>query len=375
MRQRRLFLFALSFLPLSAVAVACSDDDPVTASDAGTDSSTFDSNTARPDVITQVDTGTTDPDSGDPGDGGTDAAADARITPTQLASFQTLLGQLPEGVATLTTGGGTTTVVGFAPQGRVVQVFTDGGFGDYGTFPGATDTFTLGMAVDQAQNLYVAVASTGPAPIPAAGVYRIPAGGGTPVLFTINTGKPMSFVNGLAFKGTDLYITDSTGTIFKADATGATTEWLTSDTLAGAVNDCNLGNGFPIGANGIVADADNLYVTNTDKGAIHKIPITADGGAGTITQLVKDPALCGADGLVLDKDGSFVIAGNAKNNIVRVTPAGVITVLSEGPPLLNPASVTFEGTGAARRLLITNAAFSKQGTDGGNPGLFSIPLP
>lgn len=369
MHRRWLLALVASSIPVAVLAVACGDDDvePTPTTDSGgggEESSTTDTGSA-------TDTGSTT-------DTGTDGGVDANVKATQLAKFNATFGELAEGVAVLANdaGGGGFPVVGFAPLGAVVQVQPDGGTTPYAEFAGAADVFTLGMAVDAQKNLYVAIAGTGPAPNPPPGVYRIPFGGGTPVPFAISAGKAMAFVNGVAFKGTDMYITDSTGTIFKADAVGLTTEWLTDNVLAGDVQDCKLTNGFPIGANGIATDNGNVYVVNTDKGTLHKIVVNGDGSAGAVTLVKKDPSLCGADGLVIDKDGTFLVAVNAKNSIVRVTAAGAITTVSQGDPLDSPASLWIDTTGTGRRLLVTNAAFASSATDGGkpNPGLLSLPL-
>lgn len=368
-RRRALVALLASAVPVASLAGACDDGPlPISVVDAGSSGG----DTSTPDGP-----GVTDAPASDTGfDGG----VDARVTPEQLAKFNAGNGELAEGIAIVPGDAGSGfPVVGFAPLGKVVQVLADGGILDYATFAGASQTYTLGLAVDGARNLYVAIAQTGGTPTPPPGVYKVPFGGGTPTPFAISTGKAMAFVNGLAFKGTDLFITDSTGTIFKADVNGLTSEWLTDTALAGDENDCKLGNGFPIGANGIAVDATNVYVTNTDKGTLHKIAINGNGTAGAITLVKKDPALCGADGLVLDKDGTLLVAVNAKNAIVRVTPAGVITTISQGAPLDSPASLWIDTTGATgsgRRLLVTNAAFASAQTDGGkpNPGLLSLPL-
>lgn len=101
------------------------------------------------------------------------------------------------------------------------------------------------------------------------------------------------------------------------------------------------------------------------------------GTAGAITVLKKDPALCGADGLIMDSDGTFLVANNAKSKIQRVTKAGVIADVSSGRPLDGPASLWIEGTGAGRHLFVTNTAFGSSAADGGMPApsLVSLPLP
>ncbi|MDB4939124.1 MAG: hypothetical protein JWP87_6096 [Labilithrix sp.] len=368
MNRRWVLITAVPAVALGLLA-ACGDDD--------------DGGAVTPDSgMNSPEGSTTDGPGG--GDSALDQKApetgtDASITATTLAKFDPVQGELPEGLAVQHIGADTNVLVGFAPQGRIVKVLGDGGVSEFASFTNPKDTFTLGMTLDPANNVYVAIANTGAAPSPAPGVYKIPAAGGTPVLYTtVAAGITFGFLNGLEFIGTDLYITDSQGSIYVVNNLGITTTWITADALAGDVNDCKLGNGFPIGINGIAHDANNVYVVNTDKGSLLKIARNADAGtAGVITVLKKDPSLCGADGLVMDKDGTLLVANNAKNKIQRVTTAGVITDVFSGKPLDSPASLWIDTQGTARRLLVTNAAFASSAADGGMPApsLVSMPLP
>jgi hypothetical protein len=365
MNRRWVLLTAVPAVALGLLA-ACGDDDD------GGGGVTPDAGNITPEGSTSD-----GPGGGDatPDQAVSETGVDASISATTLAKFNPVQGELPEGVAVQHIGTATNILVGFAPQGRIVSVSADGGVSEFASFAGAAGQFTLGMAVDPANNVYVAVANTGGA-APPAGVYKIPAGGGTPVAYAVATGVTFGFLNGLDFIGTDLYITDSQGSIYVANNLGITTNWLTADALAGDVNDCKLGNGFPIGVNGIAHDANFIYVANTDKGSISKIARGADAGAGIITVIKKDPSLCGADGLVIDKDGTLLVANNKANKVQRVTTAGVITDVFSGKPLDSPASLWIDTQGTARRLLVTNAAFASSAADGGMPApsLISLPL-
>jgi hypothetical protein len=368
MNRRWVIIAAVPAVALGLLA-ACGDDDD-------TGGVTPDGGNVTPEGSTADGPGGGDaPNDQNVGETGVDAA----ITATTLAKFDPVQGELPEGIAVQHIGTATNILVGFAPQGRIVSVLGDGGVSEFAKFTNPNNTFTLGMALDTANNVYVAVANTGASPSPAPGVYKIAAAGGTPALFTtVAPGITFGFVNGLDFVGTDLYMTDSQGSIYVASNLGVTTTWLTDNALAGDVNDCKLGNGFPIGINGITHDANNIYVVNTDKGSLLKIARNVDAGtAGTITVLKKDPLLCGADGLAMDKDGTLLVANNSKNKIQRVTTAGVITDVFSGKPLDSPASLWIDTQGTARRLLVTNAAFVSSATDGGMPApsVVSLPLP
>jgi hypothetical protein len=84
--------------------------------------------------------------------------------------------------------------------------------------------------------------------------------------------------------------------------------------------------------------------------------------------------LAGADGIALDTDGSFIVAVNAQNRVVRVTPAGSISTVFDGAPLDTPASVLVDTSGPSKRLLVTNSSFFSA-ADAGAPGLLALPLP
>jgi hypothetical protein len=366
MNRRWFFIASVPSLAL-AVLAACGSDDPGSSPGA-------DAGNNLPETSTTDGPGSTDSSADQ---SASDGGPDGSVKPPVLAKFNPATGELAEGLAVLQG----TPLVTFAPQGRIVSVLGDGGVQDFATFAGATGSFTLGLTIDPANNVYVAIADTNgaAASTPAAGVYKVGPAGGTPQLYTtISPGITFGFLNGLDFIGTDLYITDSQGSIYKTSNIGVTSAWLTANDLAGDQNDCKLGNGFPIGVNGIAHDADNVYVVNTDKGSLLKIARAPDAGtAGAITIVKKDPALCGADGLTIDKDGTFLVANNAKNKIQRVTAAGVITDVYSGAPLDGPASLVIETQGATRRLLVTNSAFGSAAADGGKPApsLVAIPLP
>lgn len=380
--NRRWLLLAAAPVAALGLLAACSDDDPAGTPDPGG------AETGTPETGGGFEAGPGSDSSID--QNVPDGAVDAALTPTVLTRFNPTFGELPEGVTVLRADGGAgTPLVGFAGQGRIVSVLGDGGYQQFAEFAGNVNGsfFMLGMTVDAANNVYVAVADTsGGAAVPAAGVYKIAATDAThtPTPYaTPAAAQAFEFVNGLDFIGTDLFIADSSGTIFKTDNLGVTTVWLSANVgiantaLAGDVNDCKLPNGFPIGVNGITHDATNLYAVNTDKGTLLKIPLGAGNAPGAIAVVKKDPALCGVDGVVLDKDGTFLVANNGKSSIQRVTAQGVITTVFAGKPLDGPASLWIDTQGTTRRLLVTNSAFGSAGADGGvpQPSLVSFTLP
>ena len=304
-------------------------------------------------------------------DGGGPGADGAIGNVTVLASFDPSMGQLAEGL-TIQNG---SPLVGFAPTGAIVRV--QGSVMPFGQIPAPSMTFTTGLAADVKGNVYAAVAAVGATPAPVPGVYKFSPTGGTPTLFASKATPPeMFFANGLDVKGTDLYISDSNGHIFRAPlATGIADVWFSDPLITGDVAGCGgTGFGFAIGANGITHDENNIYVANTDFGRIVRIPIRTNGNPGMPVVVAESCDLHGADGIALDTDGSILLAQNGVNKITRVNQDGTYTVLHEG--LDGPASVALE-LQPEKRLLVTVSAFASASLDGGSPmpALVALPLP
>jgi hypothetical protein len=314
------------------------------------------------------------PAGGDDDGGDDDAGVDGPPGPdafTNLATFDPAMGQQPEGVLSLNGE----IFVSLANLGKVVKLNADGTFADFGTLPGVVkDTFTLGLAANAAGEIFVGVGQSGVAPVPPPGIYKIPAAGGTATLFASNAN--MKFPNALDFDGTDLYVSDSGSMrIFKVTAAGVAAAWINNAMLAGDMAACGgTGAPFVIGANGLVHDAMFRYVAVTDFGRILRIPINANGSAGTPEVLKEDCAtLQGADGIALDDDGSLIIVRNGPSNtMVRLAADGTVTPLHAGAPLDGPASVVIDAPNGDKRAVITNSAFF---STPGTPGVVAFDLP
>lgn len=310
------------------------------------------------------------------------ASFDAAAAPAFIAHFSKADGQLPEGLWRM----GAQTFVGWAPLAALETVTSSGSTQTFAALGAASNTFTLGITSNTQGDVYVGVgaaAVVGGAPAsatpvaPAPGVYVVPGDGGAPVSFSLgsNASPAMRFPNGLAFLGSDLFVADSEGIVYKVDATGAAAVWSHDPSLAPSQPACAGVVPLAIGANGIASDGANVYVTNTNYGRVLAIPIAADGSAGAVRTIAEDCAtLAGADGIAIDHDGSFLVAINAQNRIARVQPGGSLDVVLEGAPLDTPASLFIDEGVASRRLLITNSSFFSA-ADAGAPGLLALPLP
>ncbi len=302
----------------------------------------------------------------------------AMPTLSWVAQLDAAKGELAEGL--VINKAGDTAYVGYAPTGKIVKIsLADGKVSDFGTVPmppPMNKGFVLGLALDATENLYVAVGSFDVA-LYSPGIYKIAAAGGAGTVFATNPG--MTTPNGLVFDATgNLFAADSaSGSIFKINAAGVATMWLTDPLLEGETpSKCAGGSGLKIGANGIALSnaKTDFYVANSNKASVVKIAIKADGTAGAVTDFSKTDCLNlgGADGISVDADGSLLIAANGINAITRVGMDGKPTIVIDKDKLDSPASTWISN----KTLFITNAAFTSAQTQGGmpKPGLLKLPL-
>jgi sugar lactone lactonase YvrE len=234
-----------------------------------------------------------------------------------------------------------------------------------------------GLMVTANGDLYIALAAGS-----ARGVYRMDRKGNIELLPGSNQ---IFFANGLAFDNVGtLYITESVsligppppfgqGGIWRIPRGGTAELCLRDELLTG---NGVLGNIVPIGANGIVYYDDNLYVTNSEKGTVLRIPVWPDGVLGlpelwaTLQEVPESPLAgaplpVGGDGIALDVHGNLYVAVLTRSAVVRINlldrsqeTVAVFRVPNTLPlyaPFDFPASLFF-GTGKGERasLFVTN---------------------
>jgi sugar lactone lactonase YvrE len=297
----------------------------------------------------------------------TTAATSARVgTGAQievLRVYDATAGEWPEGVAADKRGN---LYVSFMALGQIRKITADGTDPVVAQFQ---DAGTLGLAVDAVGNLYICHASGNPA---TGGVYRLARDG---VLERFAGTEAMPFPNSLAFdKRGNLYATESaTGTIWRITRGGVAAPWLQHELLEG------LGAipGYPpIGANGIAYWKGTLYVANTEKGLILRLPIGVDGSPGEPEILAEGPGVAGPDGLALDVFGNIYVALVLQDKLVRVNPVdGSVTELATiDDGLDEPASLAFSTQkGDRKSVFLTNYAILAE--DGGSgPALLKMEI-
>jgi sugar lactone lactonase YvrE len=186
-----------------------------------------------------------------------------------------------------------------------------------------------------------------------------------------------SLLNDLVFDDDgNLYVTDSfAATIYKVPAGGgAPVVWFTDPALAGNPQ-------LPFGVNGIRIDRNNknVYVSVTVDagfdGKIYRLPLVASPDADDL-ELFASLGFTGPDGIAFGKSGKLYVAQALSNNITVLNPDGSVDAVYSGPALdpqgspvrwANPANIAFnnqEGT-----LLVTNHASL---VDPRDPDLFLV---
>ncbi|MFF8022111.1 SMP-30/gluconolactonase/LRE family protein [Streptomyces sp. NPDC007896] len=266
-----------------------------------------------------------------------------------LAALDFTAGDSPENIAvnpdnslTVSTLGGHTAagerpaLLRIDPSGRTTVIVA----GQQG------DAFS-GIAVGRDGTTYYNVASDD---VSRAGVWKLPPVGAPRRVAALPTdGLP----NGLALDpaGRTLYATDSTkGTVWAVPASGGkATPWLTDPALAPDPS-------IPFGSNGVRFHRGAVWVSNTAKGTLLRIPVTATGAPGRIHTVAG--GLTGVDDFNFLSDRSDVVfaALNGVNQVAVVHPDGTTeTVLTASDGLASPTSIAVRGN----RLYITDAGFAE----------------
>jgi len=157
------------------------------------------------------------------------------------------------------------------------------------------------------------------------------------------------FLNGLALdpRSGALFATDSAvGTIWRVwPRTGRADLWATGAELQPGTGG--------LGANGLKVHNGSVWVSNTDKGTLLRIPIRPDGKAGPA--VVAATGVTGIDDFAFTGSGDTLLAAqNPLNQVDLITPGGAQhIVLTSADGLSNPSSVAVSG----EVVYVTSAAY------------------
>jgi sugar lactone lactonase YvrE len=279
-----------------------------------------------------------------------------------VATFDPLSGELPEGIVVDKVGN---IYFSFDPLGEVWKISPGGtpklfkAFGDAGA---------LGMAVDVPGKVYVARATFNP---DTHGVWRIDQDAAAERLAG---SENIVYPNSLAFdKLGNLYVTDTIlGAVWRIPPNGTAELWLQHVVLEG-LNLPEIPIPFPLGANGIAYRKGDLYVANTEKAHVVRIPVLGDGSPGEPQIVAEGSDLFPLDGIALDVHGNIYTLVIAQSTLVRIDPeTGSITTLASAAEGLDfPASLAFgTGKGDRQSVFFTNFAIGPPG--GAGPAILKI---
>jgi sugar lactone lactonase YvrE len=228
---------------------------------------------------------------------------------------------------------------------EILQISPEGVTTVFATLASAADNFdqgVLGLAVSPQGDLYAAVRTFDPA---TNGVWRIGRGGAAERL---PGSEALEFPNALAFDARgNLYVTDTPqGAVWRFGRDGSGEVWIRHELLSPGQ--------FGIGANGIAfSPPRDLFVANTDRALVARIPIRPDGSAGEPEVVATGFELLIIDGLAADAHGDLhaaIVGASIVGTVplVRIDPkTGAITPsTAEFSAFDFPTSLAF---GAGRR--------------------------
>ena len=279
------------------------------------------------------------------GSGAVEAVTAPVSHPRIVAHFSLSAGQTPEDIALEPDAA---VDVSFAKADQVARVTRGGQVDVLGQLPASGSCPLIGFPVSAGiaragdGTIYV-IDCTGNADT---GVWRL-RDGSAPVQIAALPAN--SFPNDMALDGRtgDLYITDSLlGVVWKVPTRGGgPSVWATGPALQRT--------SF-FGANGIAVHDHAVWVSNSDQGTIVKIPIRADGSAGTIQPMVT--GLTGAvDNFTVLGSGDTILATlDQSSQVILIRPASrPQLVLSAMDGLSNPTDIAVRHD----TIYVTNAAY------------------
>ena len=289
-----------------------------------------------------------------------------------VAAFDAAAQELPEGL-TIDKSGNIYVTMGFpfwwAPgDGQIRKISPDGTETELAFFEGGQGP--AGIVVNAPGDVFFI--QPNPFDPVTNGVYQLHDDGSTERLW----GSENIVGNGIAFdKHNNLFVSDSfLGAIWliPADGSGPAFIWSDDESLFGCP--------FPddVGANGVAIWKNSVYVANTGKGLLVRIPILDDGSAGTAEVVAGDAGSCipdelyGLDGIALDIHGMVYALSVLQNSLIRIDPGDssydVLLTVEDG--LYNPASIAFgTGKGDRQSVFIANYALFPDIPEWGGVGL------
>ncbi|UBF28825.1 DJ-1/PfpI family protein [Kovacikia minuta CCNUW1] len=195
-------------------------------------------------------------------------------------------------------------------------------------------------------------------------VYRIDQTGAIATLITL---PDAVFLNGMTYLTNNRYlIADSfKGAIWEIDATAKTAQiWLQHERLAPSEAKFPP---FPA-ANGLKVYNNTVYISNTQRQQLIRIPLQADYTAGPLEVFLTNVNL---DDFAFDAEGNLYAATHVYNSVVRISPDGQVTAIAKAEQgMAGSTALAFGRTSADSQSLYvtTNGGMSLPLSDGVQSG-------
>jgi sugar lactone lactonase YvrE len=264
--------------------------------------------------------------------------------PREVAHLSISALQQPENITLLPGGAADVT---FNRARQVARVTTDGMVSILATLPApASGTAAVSGIVRAGDGTLYVNYNAGSL----SGIWRILPGGGTPA--QVVALPEVKFLNGLALDAGQktLYATDSTtGSVWKVSLNSGTASiWAQGEAFEPSTAQSS---GF--GANGIKVHDGAVWVSNTSKGTLLRIPVNAHGTAGTVTTVAQ--GLTAIDDFAFTGQGDTVLAAQNFVSAVSIVQSDGThqTVLTAADGLSNPTSIAVRGS----TIYVANAAY------------------
>lgn len=197
---------------------------------------------------------------------------------------------------------------------------------------GSTGGWVLGVALDGKHNIYACDPKR-------QRVFRISPDGGVAEYSSGTPARPMVTPNYPAFDvAGNLYVSDSGrwpdggGCIFRVEPGGRTTVWTEEPS--------RFTNGLALSPDGT-----SLFVAESVRPGIVRVPIRDDGSAGPLEVVVEMPGTV-PDGLAFDRSGTLYISCYRPDRIYQLPVGGELAILADdwqGTVLSAPTNIAFVG--------------------------------
>jgi hypothetical protein len=299
------------------------------------------------------------------------AAAQGAGPGVQVSVLTRFAGAGPAAVAATNTGD-VVALVG----ANVVRIGPDGKQTSFPTtISGGAFGIPIGIAYDSSHQLYAALPGAfAPPPSGLAGVLKLSSNGKSTTPVAGSSGMVAADGFGLDSATGNLYVTDIFGNgIWRIGSDGSAHLW-----TSGATNPLLV---LPDG----VKVFDNAVYVSLEAGKILRIPINADGSAGTATVWahIDDPGVFFDDMTLDDRTGDVYVARIDTSELLQITPSGTITpIATHADGLLGAANMTLVHSGQNAVIYIANGdscSFVPGCTTTGGAGLailkITIPSP